>query len=912
MTWPQDPTPWAEAPHPAAYLQALYSPDVPNREHSHEDFRTVDDPTRLHRAGVRWTEPVALTGVRLRWRKGFRPQQLVVVIETPDGPVPHALTPEADTVVVPLALQATGVALEQPPGAGPTGAPGVMRISALALQVPDSPRLLVTLTRDGAEHVPHMPLATDGSPHTFLDASDALALQASGPWQRIEGVSLTLRRVGSAGAPESLRRWLARPGPILWVDERVVPCTRRLDAAHAGVVAGTCVVAFVPERPTFGRRVRIALPDAPHALAIEHLEWRAHRGGERIEQISAPPPLPAEPPDPRTLAEAARLTRPLRHAASLGLPGGNTRVGVLPDGGWVLPQGTHARVVHAALTLDGQRLAAPTTRRWCVPAPTLECGCVHGAHTVTWRAWVEPGALVIEVEASAAEKESESGGLPRLSAAEAEPVAGGIIGLATAECEGFARWGAEQHQILGPAPRTVRLPLEGTGTATPVLAGRLTPTGAFAPLLDALLLQASLFVQEGPRVAYGLVPSVYANDVFGLEEDYLFRGLAYWGAGETALAAFRTTYLTATHLDARHFLHDLRTGLTPWQLEHLLRLTGRGFDTLSEAERGLVEGLGRRIQEARRLTAHETGERTPGGWRVFPGLLPPFRFGGDLDFPTQSLYVNAIAWCGLRSAARLLGWDVQADLADYQASIFNAFDVMATEVGGQPLHSGGDDPADYYQLMACGLLDPVDFFPPGDPRAARIDEQVAQEGRLFCHLPRFDGWGGGQSIDAVYCHGYLQNALRQGRRSVFRAGLLALLTAAMDREVFTFREVGPIQLTEEDAGHWLPGRRLSRSEPCVGSLGVALQLIRNALVCELPDPDGGLGRRLLVAGGVLPEWWQAPFEVRGLPTLAGPVDVIWHPAAGLRVYAPGAEGVDWVDADDRVHTLAPEAFGRPV
>ena len=95
--------------------------------------------------------------------------------------------------------------------------------------------------------------------------------------------------------------------------------------------------------------------------------------------------------------------------------------------------------------------------------------------------------------------------------------------------------------------------------------GMARPAGPFGPDLDfrlpdpvweakvrALLDQAALFFLAGDRVPYGLYPSVYDGDVFGLEEDWLFFGLALWGQGDAARRAFRRTYLN----DQNRYMKD--------------------------------------------------------------------------------------------------------------------------------------------------------------------------------------------------------------------------------------------------------------------------------------------------------------------------------------------------------------------
>ncbi|MGK0358815.1 MAG: hypothetical protein ACI9U2_001109 [Bradymonadia bacterium] len=199
--------------------------------------------------------------------------------------------------------------------------------------------------------------------------------------------------------------------------------------------------------------------------------------------------------------------------------------------------------------------------------------------------------------------------------------------------------------------------------------------------------------------------------------------------------------------------------------------------------------------------------------------------------------------------------------------------------------------------MTCGILDPLQFFAPNDPIGQRIDAQVANDAHLFSQLPRFNGWGAAPGIDAVYCHGYLINALRRGDRPTFWAGLCGLFAHAFDRDLFTAREVGPIQIDRVDAGHWLPGRRLSRSEPCVGSVGVALMLLRHAIVTEMDDE----GRHLRCLAGLLPEWRGEPIEVIDLPTLSGRISIRMGAGHAPEIHAVGATRVEWVDANGTVH-----------
>jgi hypothetical protein len=861
-----DPQPFGDD-HPSSFMGALYSADMPNTETSHDDYRSLDDLTRTHRAGVAWSAPVHVPSVRLRWRAGWSSQRFRVVYLDWQGWQPACEWAAAGQIEERIIdREVLGVAIEQAPGGGPKKAPGTLRLAALSLPGPGTLRV----HRQGVWHTPQMPLAEDGSRQTVLDISDADRLAVSGERARI---SLDLIHAGGVGDPAQLTAWLSQP-TLLSVDGAPVPCARWLDTRHCDPVGGWCRVVLEPAHPVVDAEVH--LPVGIHATGLIALGDDAPSGAHVAPSAAAPPSSINDHPDTHTLAAAERVTHPLQHAASLGRPGDDARIGLLPSGRIAVRLGVHAHVLHLAVAIDGirvdadwrhtgflQRTAGPLTVSVDPRGIRLDAQCAHEAQItlyVSAREGLWPRAIPLAPFG--------------LSFSTPDSLLDGIQWTRRAR-----HLSLYLHHEAGQSERLARL----TMTAPP----------GFQRRLDRLLEEAALFVQADSRVCYGLFPSVYADAIFGLEEDYLFRGLAFWGAGTTGLSAFRRTYLTPRHLDKRHYLHDLRNGLTPWQLWHLMRLTDTPAHALTPGEIELLRSTATWTLEQRERTADATGEVVD-GFRVFPGLLPPFRYGGDLDFPTQSLYVNAANWCGLRAVAALTGDDHAEALADYRQAIIAAFEAVWNG-STQPLHSGGKDPGEYYQLMACGIFDPLDFFPPDHPIARRIDAQVEREGRLFSQLPRFDGWGAAPGIDAVYCHGYLINALRRGQVDIFHAGLCGLFAHAFDRELFTAREVGPIQIGRRDDGHWLPGRRLSRSEPCVGSVGVALMLLRHALVTEM-GPN-----HLRCFGGLLPEWRTEALSVEAMPTLYGPVSLAWRPGQPPRIDAPAGCRIEWVDADGQVH-----------
>jgi hypothetical protein len=430
------------------------------------------------------------------------------------------------------------------------------------------------------------------------------------------------------------------------------------------------------------------------------------------------------------------------------------------------------------------------------------------------------------------------------------------------------------------------------------------PDGGWDRLTRAWMVWASVFVRGRGEVRYGSWPSMYDDSTFGLEEDYLFAAMGAWGATGPALRLLEATYLTPKHLDPSHYLYDLRAGLTPWQV---WRLRGLDGSTWSEAERAALEALGRWIQAGREATAGADGAADARGVRVFAGLLPASRYGGDLDFPTQSLSTNAACWAGLRALAALRGDEALAAEAEgYRAALLAAMDAVRRPSVGDipeyiPWDTGGGEAGSYHALMAGGIVAPLDLWPGDDPRGALVDAHLEASGALLGGLPRFDDWGhAGIGIDGHYAVGYLLRALRLGRREVFVRGLRALVGLSMDPEVFTFREVAPVHGASPcwGAEFALPGCSLGRSEPCVGSPGVGLQLVRHALVTERLGQDGQPGASLLALWGAPDEWWSsgAPLRFGPVPTCGGPVSLslvwAWEGRCALSVEAPGAREVE--------------------
>jgi hypothetical protein len=835
-------------------------------EEAHRDFRTVDDPEVDHHVTIRFDRPRAIAGVRVRFRSGYRPRRVVV---EPHGAALIDIEPETDDLQVPVRATLAGFTLRMPAGCGALETPGVLRLRSLAITPaealgdPAEPRLELEAF-DGTRHAPAMPLSV-----VPLELSDhaALWIDADRPVRR---VGLDLLHVDTVGSPDMLRAWLgALPAEV----GRPTCRGPRVVLERAADASGPIRIPLPPWRAFVMRLEALELDPEP----LEPLE--------RVERAGVPDDWRRAAGDP--LGEALRagewrvgaaraLVEPPRHAASLGIPGADARVGVSPSGTLLLrpppsaPRGrSHTGCVYADL-----RLGTPNPRRIHQPDGLDLLGA--DGRRITLRI----AGDVLRVEGAPSCHLDHFDGLSPL----ARDVQLDSAPLRWPDGRPFGRrTGTALHFNLA----------DGPGPLPPIrFAAVELPDPTFDHILRGLFETAPRFLQRGAHTCYGIWPSVYAGDVFGLEEDYLFYGMALWGAAESGLAAFRATYLTDAHLAKSHYLHDLRNALTPWQAERLLAISGRRFVDLEPSEQARLLGLGEWIRALRAADPL--------------GLLPPYRYGGDLSFPARALHTDAIGCVALARLADMTGdatWAAEA--ADYRRAVDAALArVRDPETGFQPLHEGAGDPGQYHQLMAAGILAPVGYFPPGDARAAALLDGLEPQGRLVMGLPRFDVWGGDRfGLDAHYGVGHLLWALAHGRRDTFWTGLHGLVSAAMDPELFTFAEVEAVWPPggRPPQGQ-LPGARLGQAAPCIGGPGAVLQLLRHAIVRALPEADGRPSARLRLLDGIPPSWWATgrALRVERLPTRCGPVTIEARRRAG-RLYveydAPGAESVEITGVD---------------
>ncbi len=894
---------WADSIGHGCDLTALYRGRAwPAREISHYTYRSLDLPGP-HRAGARFPEAIDAKRIGVRWFRGAVPSAYGLFVERGD----EVIALGADGVVTGGPI--TGYFIEQAAGAGPSQHPRVMRLEALWPELDfEAPLHAVYGDERFAPAVPGP-----------LDASDldAIDVWIPAPTKHLE---LGATQIGSVGAPATLGPWWAEVDPGVEVRQRSV--------SGGGLSGGLTRLGLGFAEPVEGW-LRLPLPRPwPFPLLVELLGFDPPEPGE-CPVWTPPPPTP-------------------RHAAALGERGGWARVGLAPDGRLELQPagaphaGSHALCLHLAFAGNPPSRYDPKTwsASWALPEGEA-------------RAVVRDEHLELEIDGPAALGLALADGLwplpldPALLDWDGELIeAPGELRLKCAR--GRLRIALASERPRADAARLVMdsaapLPDQATSPATPVVApsrplpdeapfdfqaaGRSSaspgpvetcgfdfhlPNRKWNRRARHLLSVADLFSEPDGRMTYGVFPSVYAGDVFGLEEDYLLFALACWGRPRFALRGLRATYLTEQHLDKAHYLHDLRNGLTPWQTERILRLAGLGFDALDPDEQARLIALGDWVM-ARRQTSTEDR---------FEGLLPTYRFGGDLDLPSQSVYTDALNCVGLQSLAALTGSGpitkgslrgaspsgasgsgarpqekpedrFAEDAAAYRQVIDFAFaDLLEGDF--QALHTGTGDPGDYYQLMAAGILSPVGYFQPGDARPARIAATLETQDRLLRGLPRFDEWGcGGRGVDPHYAVGYLWEALELGRREVFWEGLDALWSLGADPARVSFREVGP---AEWPVPPWaearVPGRRLGQGAPCVGGVGATLQLLRAAIVQEQRGPDGRPDGSLRMLGGIPDAWWHGRLRFGPAPTWGGPLTLeAWAEADVICVEVEGPGGL---------------------
>lgn len=407
-----------------------------------------------------------------------------------------------------------------------------------------------------------------------------------------------------------------------------------------------------------------------------------------------------------------------------------------------------------------------------------------------------------------------------------------------------------------------------------------------------------LLAADGDVIPYGMFPSVYDGEVFGVEEIWEMEALASFGFGREAVELLRGTYFRPAHLDKRSKHHQYRNGLTASVSWRLFELT-RDEKLLAEAP-GVLLPLAAWTREKRRTA----GDGSEPGAPLHAGLLPRHLYGGDIEEPCHSLYGNFSCWRGLRDTGLILAEagrleeskEILAEAAAYRARILEVCSAIAKRSADPPflpfrLEETADEPSskEYYQLFGPLVLE-TGCLPRGGELAGLVIGAIEKGSRLIARQARF---GEPLGLDAHYTRGLLAEWLRAGRRRDFLLGFYAQQAFAFDREVFTAPEVMPIFFSRA-ARRAEELRRLNgvrRSDPCAAGPATFLLSLRDMLVLEERDADDLLTGRLVIGAGIPSAWLREGSLVR-----AGPIATAFGPIAVSIEVGPGGHGRAIVEA----------------
>ena len=875
-------------------LRALFAPrfdELPGV--AHKVFATEDTSAESHWAEVEWDFPLDARGVTVLWPDGKAPREFVAKVRVEDvwidlGEPAHTIdgrwTWLSDVVC-------DGMRFEQSAAGGHDDFEGVMRIRGAALLASEPGPLVRLGLADESLVSLEMPILTCWTGMAVVDVSDAHELRVEHAGDSVAEVVVTIQRIGDSGHPDDLHAWVDSIQFVRilsgesWAEH---PAKASVDRSDAGVLCGHVSM-----------RIRLDEPARCDELAID----LPARGGSILgltgivlEERPSTVDLSSSEPKEGTESGAETVSAAC-FALPLGRDGDGARFGVTAAGvievKHSLPWPSRGRAL--LIRLHGDELEPV---RFAGEAGVV---LMEGLKAFSIEPRVDAGRQVLRISVP----EFDSGFSFSMVAADGlnplrctwEETESGV------SCDGRPLLASKSRVRARLVGDELNVQIEGAwvdvlGEAAAPESERAEAAGGrpagLDPRVSGLLSELGRFRGPDGRLCYGRYPSPYHGMIFGLEEDYGFFGAMLWGADRFAIEAFDATYLEPSHLDPTHYLHDLRHCLLPWQMWRLCRLAGQDVTTLfGERGRSALSACAAWIRTERRKTADAVGAADDAGVRVFAGLLPPGRFGGDLDFRTQSLYLSAAAAVSLGALAELeTDADAKATLAEesgeMSAAVVAAFDSVA-DSGFVPLDTGGGEAGPYYQLAAGGVLHPVNFFADNDPIAAQIDQFMEDDNRLHAGLPRFDAWGTeGPGDDAHYGLGYLLRCLRRGHGNRFRVGLHSLLSAG-EEDRLSYREVRPLGPQWGARAH-LPERALSRSEPCIGPFGAALVLLRHAWVSERFGTGWSPSGELLLLGGLGDEFWASdPMFSTTFPTLLGPLGMTAFPGdAGwtLRLLLP--------------------------
>jgi hypothetical protein len=203
-----------------------------------------------------------------------------------------------------------------------------------------------------------------------------------------------------------------------------------------------------------------------------------------------------------------------------------------------------------------------------------------------------------------------------------------------------------------------------------------------------------------------------------------------------------------------------------------------------------------------------------------------------------------------------------------------AYDFLATTY--PPSYTWGYL-GNFWNLFAPMLLE-LKLFDAGDPRSEWIPAYMEAHGGIAAGLARFT-----IGLDQIYGKGYYESLLEHGHRERFLTSLYAVLAHGMSQNLNSFPEVAGIfplrfdnrsmwneyQRTKWDWG--FPGAEQSEGQPLSAGPGMALQLLRMALVRETVESERQDVLRIF--DGAPLQWFEPGKHIRfsRAATLFGPV-----------------------------------------
>ncbi len=433
------------------------------------------------------------------------------------------------------------------------------------------------------------------------------------------------------------------------------------------------------------------------------------------------------------------------------------------------------------------------------------------------------------------------------------------------------------------------------------------PEAGLADALRNLLAQCMIIGLDGPVARYG---AYHYESYFGLEEGWTAVAMAQFGLADVGRKVM-DYMLSDECLDKANYHHQYRNGLAPWYAADISRLA---------PDRAWLEEIAPTLRRCADWTIATISANQDPKWG---GILPRHAYGGDIGMPAYSFYSNATCWRGLYDTAILMEMLGDADagrryrdaaeryrsrlieLADALADRTNDLTFLPVSFGliqdgrerdREPSYAvlASDVPysdlwvylGNYWNLFAPCLQE-LRLFPVSDPRSQWIPSYMDARGGIAAGQVRF-----ANGLDAVYGKGYIQSLLDSGRREDFLTSLYGLFSAAMSRHLYSNPEVsglfplrtGALPMYRENArerwfwsyrygGAWAQGWQSQEGEPLAAGAGMAVQILRMAIVREDYAQDPPTSLRIF--DGVPSHWFDAGRRIvcPGMATFFGVLDL---------------------------------------